>query len=90
MSCDYSPANSNANIVYKRTTSVLARHVHVQTSTHTPSKDINMDLSTNLQLLNLPDDNLVQISRSVPIDENIFEFLAKFNKTNKRLHTLLK
>jgi len=32
----------------------------------------------------------VQISRSVPIDENIFEFLAKFNKTNKRLHTLLK
>ena len=79
----------DANIVYKRITSVSCRHVQMQSTTHTPSDDIDMDLSATLGLLQLHDEILVKIARSVPVDENIFDFLAKFNKVNKRLNALV-
>jgi len=53
-------------------------------------EDVDMDISKTFEFLDLDDEILMTISRSVPVDEGIFRFLANFNQKNKRLNTLVK
>jgi hypothetical protein len=63
---------------------------HADFSDADADANADVDLNEALHLLDLNDEIIVKIARSVKVDGDIFMFLANFNKVNTRIHMLVK